>query len=332
MPTATHTHLTGVLARRITRQASMQTYTTIRTLVPHPRQDDAYRAYAYFRWLDDLLDGGTPAVERAEILAGQQRLLYECLEGRPRRDLRLEESMLLDLTRGSMGQDSGLQIYLKEMMAVMVFDAGRRDKRVSALDLEWYSGRLATAVTEAVYAFLGDAYRAPCSAPRYMAAHAAHIVHMLRDLHQDLQAGYYNIPLEILPGNHIRPADLASPPVQEWVYGRVQLAHSYFTQGGTYLAAVANPRCRVAGALYAARFEGVLVAIEREGFRLRADYRDCMGRLQLPRLTMAAISAAFNRNLVPHPSSIHPGLVPAPLEWTPDLSVQAPQEELQAGS
>jgi hypothetical protein len=44
------------LASSITKAGSYQTYYTIRFLVDRERVDDAYRAYAYFRWVDDVLD------------------------------------------------------------------------------------------------------------------------------------------------------------------------------------------------------------------------------------------------------------------------------------
>ena len=44
------------LAASITKAASKQTYYTIRFLVDRERVKNAYRAYAYFRWVDDTLD------------------------------------------------------------------------------------------------------------------------------------------------------------------------------------------------------------------------------------------------------------------------------------
>src|SRR5215813_8046697 len=51
----------------ITRAASKQAYYTIRCLVDHERRLAAYRAYGYFRWVDDWLD--RPVSERAERLS-----------------------------------------------------------------------------------------------------------------------------------------------------------------------------------------------------------------------------------------------------------------------
>ena len=53
------TSLEQKIAPAITKAASKQTYYTIRFLVDHDRVEDAYRAYAYFRWVDDTLDAGS---------------------------------------------------------------------------------------------------------------------------------------------------------------------------------------------------------------------------------------------------------------------------------
>ena len=50
------------------------------------------------------------------------------------------------------------------------------------------------------------------------------------------------------------------------------LARAYFNAGRQYLAQVGSLRCRAAGYAYVARFEGVLDTIERDGYRLRAEY------------------------------------------------------------
>jgi phytoene/squalene synthetase len=267
---------TNSLARAITYDASRQTGWTIQTLVPRHKRADAFRAYAYFRWVDDVLDGeGLTPSERVSFLESQQDLLRRCLDNRPPRQVNSDEWLLVALTQGRMGKDPGLKIYLEDMMAVMTFDAHRRGRRITQAELQAYSRRLATAVSEAVYTFIGEECQAPRIAQRYLAADAAHIIHMLRDMFDDLEAGYVNIPLEVLSGDQISAADLLRPEVQSWVQERVQTARAYFDQGEAYLALVNNPRCRLAGALYAMRFMEVIEAIEREDYVLRQDYRDC---------------------------------------------------------
>ncbi len=47
---------TAALARSITWASSKQTYYTARLMVDKDLVDDCYRAYAYFRWADDIID------------------------------------------------------------------------------------------------------------------------------------------------------------------------------------------------------------------------------------------------------------------------------------
>ena len=50
------TRSSHALAVAITKSASKQTYATIRLFADRDRASDAFRAYAYFRWVDDVLD------------------------------------------------------------------------------------------------------------------------------------------------------------------------------------------------------------------------------------------------------------------------------------
>ena len=63
--------MSQTLAAAITKAASTQTYYTFRLLGDRERVEDAYRAYAYFRWVDDTLDAPSdPALgERAAALS-----------------------------------------------------------------------------------------------------------------------------------------------------------------------------------------------------------------------------------------------------------------------
>jgi phytoene/squalene synthetase len=97
---------------------------------------------------------------------------------------------------------------------------------------------------------------------------------MLRDTYDDVQAGYFNIPREVLDANHISPFDVQSDAYRLWVKSRVQLAKNYFAAGRNYLSRVQNPRCRLAGFAYTARFEWLLDTFERESYLLRPQYEE----------------------------------------------------------
>jgi phytoene/squalene synthetase len=267
--------LQDLFAESITKSASKQTYYTIGFLVDRERVTDAYRAYAYFRWVDDTLDEGfVSTAKRLDFLERQKSLLDSCYRGSFPQNTTMEENMLIELARQDHANNSGLQSYLRNMMQVMDFDAMRRGKLISQAELNEYTRWLATAVTEAMHYFIGHNSYAPHDETRYLAVSGAHITHMLRDTFDDLEAGYYNIPREVLEANQIGPRDIRSKAYCAWVKSRVQLARSCFQTGRDYLARVGERRCQLAGLAYTARFEWMLDTIEQEDYCLRPDYSE----------------------------------------------------------
>jgi hypothetical protein len=314
------------LAGSITRAASTQTFYTIRFLVDRGRVDDAYRTYAYFRWVDDTLDAGSgsglvlpsrtgvppllaartvsavEAQERIAFLHRQKSLLEACYRGESPRDVTVEEQMLVELIQHDAEKNSGLQSYIRNMMSVMEFDAGRRGRLVSRHELANYTRWLATAVTEAMHYFIGHDCPSPRDETRYLAVSAAHITHMLRDTIDDVKAGYFNISREFLESHRINPWDVQSEAYRTWVQRRVQLARMYFATGKEYLAQVTNTRCRLAGFAYTARFETVLDMIERDDYLLRNEYSERKSLRSGMRMGLSVLSMVFNppqRNKLP---------------------------------
>ncbi|HEX6475121.1 MAG TPA: squalene/phytoene synthase family protein [Candidatus Limnocylindria bacterium] len=271
------------LASRITRAASRQTYYTIRLLVDPPRRQDAMRAYAYFRWVDDVLDGcaarhgwafGAGVPDRLHFLERQEALLDRCIAGDPPPDVTAQESMLVALVRDGDLAAWGLEAYLREMMRVMRFDVGRRGRLVSQAELEAYSAWLATAVIGAMRYFIGGERTAPTDAASYRAVVGAHTLHMLRDTAEDIATGYFNVPRELLETHGIGPADTCSQPYREWVAARVRQASADLDAGSAYFSRVPNLRHRLAGLAYISRFRWLVATIERDDFLVRSRYGD----------------------------------------------------------
>jgi phytoene/squalene synthetase len=260
-------------ASSITKTASKQTYYIFRYLVDRQRVSEAYRAYAYFRWLDDRVD--QVALEKSERIAfidRQKALMESCYQGQQPEHLAPEEHMLVNLILADQERNSGLQYYIRNMMAVIDFDARRQGRLISRLELSWYSRSLAIAVTEALLYFIGHGRPSPQNGAGYLAATGAHITHMLRDTLEDIQAGYFNIPREYLAAKGIGPQDVESNPYRAWVQERANLARACFKSGKNYLAKVENIRCRIAGYAYIARFEVVLNVIESMEYQLATEY------------------------------------------------------------
>jgi phytoene/squalene synthetase len=261
------------LASLITRSASLQTFSTIRLLADRGRAADAYRAYAYFRWVDDWLDTGSRSLaERRAFVDRQLSVIDGCFAGSPPNALAPEEEILADLICGNPDPDGPLAAYVHNMMAVMAFDASRRGRLISQAELNVYQRSLAVAVTEAMHYFIGRQQLAPHTPDRFIAVTAAHITHMLRDTHEDLRAGYFNIPAEFVRAHGVSALDADSPAYSAWAQMRVALARQYFAAGRRYIKQVQCARCRLAAYAYISRFETVLEVIEHDGFTLRTEY------------------------------------------------------------
>ena len=282
-------------ASSITKAASKQTYYTIRFLVDRERVDDAYRAYGYFRWVDDLLDADSGSKsERSAFIERQKSLLKECFRGESPRDTTIQEKMLIELVQHDHEKNSGLHSYLHNMMQVMAFDAMRRGRRISQVELNEYTRWLATAVMECIHYFIGHDDFSPHDETRYLAVSGAHIVHMLRDTFDDAELGYFNIPREILETNHMGPKGVRNDAYRAWVKSRVLLAREYFQAGKSYLAQVENPRCRLACFAYIARFEWLLDMIEREDYCLRPQYTERKSFGTGLRMVLSTLSFVIN--------------------------------------
>jgi phytoene/squalene synthetase len=305
------------VAPAITKAASKQTYYTIRILADRDRTAEAYKAYAYFRWVDDTLDADVTqwardAQERAAFLRRQKALLETCYRGESFPDPTVEEQMLIELVQHDSERNSGLQSYLRNMMRVMEFDAHRRGRLISQAELSGYTRWLAVAVTEAMHYFIGH----DCDSPRgntcYLAVTGAHIAHMLRDTFDDVQAGYYNIPQEVLEAGGIEPHDVHSPAYRAWVCSRVQLARRCFRAGRRYLARVQEPRCRLAGLAYTARFEWLLDTIEKEDYVLRPQYPERKSFVTGLRMGLLTCSAVLQSRKAAKETTAPP-IIPRPL-------------------
>jgi len=264
----------GALAQSITRAGSKQTYYIARLVVDKGLVSDFYRAYAYFRWADDVVDAPASTDNRITFIRRQRELIDRLYRNERPSDLTPEEEIVADLISRDKGETSGLQSFIRNMLAVIEFDAHRKGRLVSQGELTRYSNWLARSVTDGLQYFIGNGHPYPDTDDRYLAAFAAHITHLLRDMLPDVADGFINIPREYLEAHGIGPEDVHSPPFRAWVRERVELARRYFREGKHYLDKLDVLRCKIAGYWYCARFEGVLEKIERDGYVLRPLYNE----------------------------------------------------------
>ena len=273
-----HRSAIASLAAAITKAASKQTYYTIRLLVDRGLVNEAFLAYGYFRWVDDKLDSQIfSKSEKTRFISRQKYILESCYRDSVPSDICIEEKMLVELVKSDRGDHPGLRSYLKNMMAILVFDANRHGALISKDELSLYTQGLATAVTDAMHYFIGHDDPIPADDECYSAVKAAHITHMLRDTSDDITLGYFNIPSEYLAQHKISPHDIEDPAFQSWACRRVKQAREDFKKGRQSLAKISSFRCRLVGFAYTARFEWMLKTIEKENYCLRSQYDERKG-------------------------------------------------------
>ncbi|MCP4167232.1 MAG: squalene/phytoene synthase family protein [Chloroflexi bacterium] len=285
---------TAALARSITRSSSKQTYLTARLMVDKDMADDCFRAYAYFRWADDVVDVSSQSKEDRIAFISRQRVLIDRMYRNKRpHDLSPEEEMVTDLISHDKGKNSGLRSFIYNFLAVVEFDAHRKGRPINEDELTWYSSCLGKAVTDCIQYFIGHGHPYATTENRYLAATAAHITHMLRDMVEDTADGYINIPYEYLEAHDIVPEDIDSPPFRAWVRAQVEQAREYFREGKRYLDEVDVLRCKVAGYWYCARFEIILDSIEGDEYILRAEYSERHKRSAWLKMAWIAVSLSL---------------------------------------
>lgn len=284
----------AALARRITWRESKQSFFTMHLLVDRDLVDDSYRAYAYFRWADDVVDEVLTTREERLAFIGAQRALIEGLyAGRRPENLQAMEVLLADLIQHDRQPRSRLRSYIENFLAIIEFDAERRGQGISEAELRGYTDRLALAVTDAIQYFIKNGHPYLEDERRTAGARAAHITHMLRDMRKDVSAGYSNIPREYLESHGITPEDVDSPAFRDWVKARVEQARNDFGQGKLYIDGLDVLRTKIAARWYCARFEHILDTIEQDGYRLRLDYAEKHRALAYVKMAWIAVRVTF---------------------------------------
>lgn len=292
------TEASASLARSITWRGSKQTYYTALLMVDRALIRDCYRAYGYFRWADDQVDDSSMSDDERLAFIQRQRVLIEGLyRGQRPAALTKEEEIVADLIQHDSSEGSGLNSFILNFLAIIEFDAQRRGRLITQEELTWYAETLGKSVTNCIQHFIANSHPYPEHDNRYLAATAAHITHMLRDMESDIPEGYINIPLEVLEAHGIGAIDLDHPRIVGWVRDRVRQARAYFHKGKRYLDGLDVLRCKLVGYWYCARFEAVLSAIEENGYTLNREFNERRKLSNVVRLLWITLGVTFQHSL-----------------------------------
>ena len=268
---------TAKLAKEITKSGSKQTYYIAKLLVDKEFISDFFRAYAYFRWIDDIIDDESISRKECETFTKRQRGIIEGLyTGTTEKDLSLsiEETMLLHAVLNDSKKSNGLRSFIENMFAIIEFDAYRKYTTITSEKYNWYTKTLAQSVTDGLQYFIGNKITYPESNSRLSAALGSHIIHLLRDTFEDVATGFFNIPTDYCCKYNLDYNNLDLSACKDWVKSQVDIAKELFINGKKYIKTMNNKRCRIAALWYCARFEGVLNRIERDDYMLRKHYKE----------------------------------------------------------
>lgn len=251
------------LAEKITRNSSRQTYCTIKFLVDPPLRSECYKAYAYFRWLDDEIDEKLKGQDRIDFINKQKTLTDRTYKRLPANTKNKEEEIIVSLINNDPKTNPKLESFIKHFFEVIEFDTKRQGVQIDQAKLEWYIQTLSIAVTDCIEYFVGNNQKYPRHKYEYNAAKGAHIAHILRDFKEDLANQYINAPVKYSKNN----TDL-----KNWIKSEVDEAKEYFETGKRYIDFLPNFRIRLAARLYCDRFEWILDTIEKDNYELRKNY------------------------------------------------------------
>jgi len=152
------------LARSITWVGSKQTYIIARLLVDKELVNDFMRAYAYFRWMDNIIDVSEKSAQGREAFIQRQSGLIDSLyKNEIPDDLLPEEEILADLISHDTVENSGLKSFICNMFAIIEFDVYRKGKLISSDELAWYTERLSRSVIDGLLFFIGNECQYPMS-------------------------------------------------------------------------------------------------------------------------------------------------------------------------
>ncbi len=257
------------LAQTITKKSSIQTYYTIKLLFDKPLVNDGYKAYAYFRWIDDQVDVFIKGDQvRHEFIQRQRNIIEATYNQIAISDLTPEEEMIVELIKTEPSRDSRLASYILNLFNIIEFDVYRKGKLITEKELDWYSESLGKSVTDCIAHFIDHDKTYPNTANKYDAATASHVIHMLRDYQEDLADGFMNIPKEYLDENKIQPTDIKNQVLKEWVKMRIEEAKQKFISGREYINQIPSLRSKIAATLYCVRFEWLMTEYEKNNYNL----------------------------------------------------------------
>ena len=250
---------------------SAHTFTLVLAKVLFRREYKAYFFlwYGYFRWVDDQVDAPDRSPEeRIRFIEDQRTYLDKCYQGGVDGSSGAREmdyiTLLVDLDRSLNCPMKGA-IY--EMLEAIAFDALRIGRGKPPAKDRFYESieKEVSAYLKIFHFFCAPEYDTELP-QRPVEGIAGKIVHILRDLLEDLDDGVINIPEEDIQAFGIDLDDPCSDSMRRWVHHQGDRAETYFREGKSQLHRYRSLRYKIAVVILCTKYEHILRMVRRQRF------------------------------------------------------------------
>lgn len=233
------------------------------------RRNTLFRAYEYFRWVDDYIDDKKTLTKDAKrLLSREIRLISTLYSHKPITPTYIFEEYISSVISEDYENRNGMQEIINGFFCALSWDVRRRNRIPTAKELTSYSQYLGCSYSQGIT--YGLNYHPTDS--RFLEVSnncgvAAHITHMLRDFFIDLEIGYINISKEDIEKYHINLSsnrqDLKMA-LSPWCKDQFLKTQNLFNQGLNSINKLPGFRARFAFRLISIRYLLILKKVKRD--------------------------------------------------------------------
>lgn len=262
------------IAQERTKASNPTAYFLVRLFGEKDWRDHSFLIYAYFRWVDDIIDcPRTSYEEKKRSMERQGKLLRNLYDG-----LAYQGNYILEeqFAHYSVAFDREMGFALKDdilgMFSVLMRDLERNGAPTPAKEMDEFIYVESKAFINMIRFFCGETGGYD-GADKYDEGVGCKLVHLLRDFIEDLDQGYVNISQDDMERYRINLDNINDDNFQAWVRDQVELAREHFRKGKHNLSNSKRLRYKIASYLYCAKYEDILAITEKDNYRLRSEYK-----------------------------------------------------------
>jgi phytoene/squalene synthetase len=220
------------------------------------RREILYKAYGYFRWLDDIVDqAAIPRQQADEIIQRQSQLIAAWYEGRDSLQGQDTESLMKDVIQCNRPLGCPLRPMARGFLDALSWDVQRRYTIVEQEALDRYSQLLGCSYAHGLlFGFGLSPVESRYQTIVYLGGVASHLSHMIRDYEEDRELGYINISREALRRFQIDLDESQSANVRRWKRSLARKACAMFREARKQRNTLPTARARIGFDLVSSRY------------------------------------------------------------------------------